>query len=141
MNADKALPRARTTDLEIQDLTDEVLVYDTKRHHAHCLNRLAALVWRHCNGHTTHAEMAMHLHKHLGVPADTHLIEVALQDLHEAGLLSGPMDRKPVYSRRELAGRLGAAASAFLLAPLVTSIMTRTAMAQSSPRPTTTTPS
>lgn len=140
MNADKALPRARTNDLEIQDLEGETLIYDRKRHQAHCMNRLAALVWLHCNGRTTHAEMARILHRDLGVPEDMHLVEAALEDLHEAGMLCGPMDRKPTFSRRELAIRLGAVATAFLLAPMVASVRAQQPATQASPRPTTTPP-
>jgi hypothetical protein len=40
------LPRVRKKNLIIDELADEVLVYDLDRHKAHCLNRTAALVWK-----------------------------------------------------------------------------------------------
>jgi hypothetical protein len=43
-------PRARTDDLVIEQLEDEVLVYDPTRHRAHCLGSTAARVWRACDG-------------------------------------------------------------------------------------------
>ena len=52
------LPRMREQGLVVDDLPDEVLVYDLDRHQAHCLNRTAALVWRHCDGQTTVKEIA-----------------------------------------------------------------------------------
>ena len=55
------LPRARTDGLVINELTDEVLVYDLKRDKAHCLNAAAASVWKQCDGRTTVAEIARRL--------------------------------------------------------------------------------
>ena len=52
------LPRARQEELVVEELPDETLVYDLKRHKAHCLNRAAALVWQHCDGRTTSSDMA-----------------------------------------------------------------------------------
>ena len=54
-------PRARTEGLVINDLTDEVLVYDIKRDKAHCLNQTAAAVWKLCDGQRTAAQIAAHV--------------------------------------------------------------------------------
>jgi hypothetical protein len=48
----KTLPKARRNKLVIQELPDEVLVYDQERDKAHCLNQTAALVWKQCDGRT-----------------------------------------------------------------------------------------
>ena len=47
------LPHARVNELIVRELPEETLVYDQKHDKAHCLNRAAALVWRHCDGQTT----------------------------------------------------------------------------------------
>ena len=47
------VPKARHNKLVIQELEDEVLVYDLERNQAHCLNRTAALIWEHCDGKQT----------------------------------------------------------------------------------------
>ena len=52
------MPRARQIELHVEELPDETLVYDLERHKARCLNRTAALVWRHCDGQTGVAEVA-----------------------------------------------------------------------------------
>jgi hypothetical protein len=44
------LPQARTEGLTVRELAEETLVYDKERHKAHCLNRTAACVWKHCDG-------------------------------------------------------------------------------------------
>ena len=43
-------PLARSEDLVIEELEDEVLVYDAKNQQAHCLASAAAKVWRACDG-------------------------------------------------------------------------------------------
>ena len=53
------LPEKREEDLTIVELPEETLVYDLKRHRAYCLNRTVALIWRHCDGRTTAAELAV----------------------------------------------------------------------------------
>ena len=52
------MPRARQDELVVEELPDETLVYDLKRHKAHCLNRTSALVWQHCDGRTSVAAVA-----------------------------------------------------------------------------------
>jgi len=46
-------PSARKTGLVVQDMPDEVLVYDLDSNKAHCLNKSAALVWKSCDGTKT----------------------------------------------------------------------------------------
>ena len=46
---------ARHDELVVQELPDEVLVYDLRKHKAHCLNQTAAFVWNHCNGQASAA--------------------------------------------------------------------------------------
>ena len=46
-------PEKRRDGLVVTELLDEVLVYDLDRHRAHCLNRTAALVFRHAESVTT----------------------------------------------------------------------------------------
>jgi hypothetical protein len=55
------LPLARTDGLVINELTDEVLVYDLQSDKAHCLNRTAASVWKQCDGRSTAADIARRL--------------------------------------------------------------------------------
>ncbi len=68
MNRTQHLPQMRAHGLVVDDLPDEVLVYDLDRHQAHCLNRSAALVWRACDGHSDPAEIARRLTAELDAP-------------------------------------------------------------------------
>jgi hypothetical protein len=119
-------PKRRKQGVAVQTLADEVLVYDLERHRAHCLNQVAAIVWRHSDGKTTVSQLARVLREELEVPADTELVRYAVDRLAKAHLLQ---DGSGVgrYSRREFIARLkklGLAASVAL--PVVTSIVSPT---------------
>lgn len=126
-------PRARTEGLVVRELPDEVLIYDTERHKAFCLNRAAALVWKHCDGRATVADVARSLQKELNGAGDEAVVWYALEQLGRMGLLTervragaGPAR---LMRRREVVRRLGAAA---LVLPVVLAIAVPTAQAQGS---------
>jgi hypothetical protein len=132
---DHKLPQARNDSLLVHDLANETLVYDLKRHRAHSLNRSAALVWRHCDGRTTTAEMAALLERELNLPADEELVLFALKRLQRARLLGEPavpFTDTANPSRRALVRRLGLAGSLVVLVPLIESLSAPPASAQGS---------
>jgi hypothetical protein len=119
------LPVARKERLLVEDVGQEVVVYDQDSDQAHTLNRSAALVWRNCDGATTVAQMAAVLAAELGVPANEEIVWLALDRLDRAGLLAERPARRPgrATSRREAMRRLGAgAAMAMLALPAVATI-------------------
>lgn len=119
-------PIARHDDVIVEELLDEVMVYDRKRAKAHCLNRTAAFVWRQCDGQTSAADLARRLHQELGVPPDEELVWLALDRLEKAHLLEQPLGREPGgpgISRREVMRKLKLAGGLSLLLPVVTSIV------------------
>ena len=59
------IPQARDEGLVIQELPDEVLVYDLDRHRSHCLNHTASAVWRLCDGQKSVSEIAQKLRAEL----------------------------------------------------------------------------
>ncbi len=124
------LPQARAEKLLVQELGDELLVYDLERDKAHCLNRTAALIWQHCDGHTTLPELAQHVNAELKTEAGAEIVGLALKQLSQRHLL----DKEAAWieravSRRALLLRLGILAVAL---PLVTTIVAPTALAAAS---------
>jgi hypothetical protein len=112
------LPRRRGRGLLVESLADETIVYDTTRHKAHCLSRLATLIWSRCDGQTTMAAMVEVLRGELGVPADETLVRSALGQLERLHLLepapAGATRAEAPLSRRDLArvlARYGIAAT------------------------------
>lgn len=121
------LPKMRVQGLVIDDLPDEVLVYDRERDKAHCLNRTAALVWRRCDGKTAAPEMARYLTRELDAPVNEGVVWLALSQLETLHLLEQPISLPPHIagmSRRQMVRTLGIAAAVAI--PLVTSIVSPT---------------
>lgn len=120
-------PHARSEGIVVRELPDEILVYDLERHKAICLNRTAALVWKHCDGRTSVAAISRRVGKELGQRVSEEIVWLALDQLGRDKLLRERVGR-PValagMSRRELMRRVGVAAVVAL--PLVTSIVAPT---------------
>ncbi|HEY9614634.1 PqqD family protein [Allocoleopsis sp.] len=77
-------PIARKQNLLIQEVDNELMVYDQKRDVCHCLNPVAAKVWNYCDGYNTVEDIAKFLEQELEVSADTDirgLVWVALEEL------------------------------------------------------------
>jgi hypothetical protein len=121
------MPRARTRGLVIERLAGETLVYDLRRHRAHCLNGTASLVWRRCDGRTTVAAAAARLERELQVSPAEGLVWSGLRQLARARLLAGPSAPIAGLSRRELVRTLGLGAAAAALLPIIESIVSPTA--------------
>lgn len=125
--APSARPIARKQRLVIQELPDEVLVYDLDRDRAHCLNQTAAFVWQHCDGHHTTAQIARTLGEHFDAPVDERIIWLALDQLGRNHLLESKTPQPAAITginRRAMVRSLGLAA--IIAAPVVTSIVAPT---------------
>ena len=125
--------KAREDDLVVQELPDELLVYDLKNHKAHCLNQTAAFVWNHCDGTRTAGELAKLLEGEYHNPVSEGLIWFALSGLSRAGLLRERIvlhSTQLHISRRSAIRQLGF--GALVAVPLVMSITAPTAMAGAS---------
>jgi len=117
-------PKARQNKLLVEELSDETLVYDLKRHKAHCLNQTAVLVWNRCDGKTPLAQLARQLEDELGTSASEETVRLALDRLEQAHLLEereGGHTVIPDLSRRQLVRKLGRMGVAV---PVVLSIVT-----------------
>lgn len=127
------LPAARRSKFLVRELAEETIVYDEEANRAHCLNRTAALVWKHCDGHNTIRQIAAKVGERLSAHVPEEMVRLALDQLAERGLLetdSGEGAPANVMSRRRMMRRLGLAAAIAL--PFVTTIVAPTpAQAQS----------
>jgi hypothetical protein len=116
-------PLARRDGLVINELPEEIVIYDRESHKAHCLNQTAALVWKRCDGRTAPAKIAQSLQKELKAPVNEELVWYALEQLGKDGLLAEQFVTVQM-SRRELVRRLGLAA--VVAVPLITTIIAPT---------------
>jgi len=105
-------PLARSDELVVEELGDELLVYDLNDHQAHSLSATASRVWRACDGNRDSAALGTEL----GLDGET--IERALDELRGCDLL----EDQAGLTRRDLsvkAAKIGGAAAA---APLIVSL-------------------
>ena len=121
-------PKARVDAVVVEQVGDELLIYDLKRDKAHSLNETAARVFRHCDGKRRAPELATLLSDESGQVVDEELVRGALSRLSEARLLAEPLapgeDRG--WSRREAMRKLGYVGAAGLAFPVVKSIVAPT---------------
>ena len=124
-------PRARRVGLIVEDLHGEVLVYDSERDKAHCLNQTAALVWKYCDGQTTISSMTNQLERDLETSnVDERVVWYALEQLSKDHLLEEDCVPPALLSgltRRQMVRALGI--GAVIAVPLVATIVVPTAHA------------
>ena len=143
MNPTNRFPKARVEDILFQEAGDELLVFDKKSHQAHCLNKLAGTVWRHCDGQRGFDDLARIVRQQSGgagrfplgrpVRARTGTHAIARSRLCPS------RGATAVYPAGVGRTRGIGAAAALLLTPLVTSIATALPAAGiGSPQPSTT---
>lgn len=87
------IPKARQDKVLAEKVGDELVVYDQERHRAHRLNRTAALVWRHCDGQWTVAQLVAFLQRELHPGVDEDVVLMTLDQLEKARLLENVVQR------------------------------------------------
>jgi hypothetical protein len=125
---------AQATTVHVEQIGDELCVYDWRRKHVHALNPTAAKVWQLCDGQTSPAQIGAALQFALGVPNAEEVVWLTLAQLERAHLLAEavvrPSGRRALPRRQFL--KLGVAAA---LLPVIHSIVAPTAVAAQSPTP------
>lgn len=125
-------PVARKAGLVIQDVPDEVLVYDMDTNKAHCLNNTAALVWRSCDGTRSVPEIAKHVGSLAGEKVTDDFVWLAIDQLNANDLLEKQVEADfKGMSRRDVIKRIGLTSMVAL--PVIASLIAPpTAMAAAS---------
>jgi hypothetical protein len=126
-------PTARKIDLVVQNLENDLLVYDVKANKAYCLNKTAADVWNLCNGERNASQIAAELTGAYSAKVSDDLVWLAIDQLSESNLLDQGLSAPVNYgkSRREVVKTIGLASMVAL--PLVSSLVApKSALASSS---------
>lgn len=116
MDGSMRLPLARSEGLVVEELGEELLVYDTDVKNVHCLSGTAARVWRTCDGAASKGEIAAQL----GLTAEE--VQRALNELDDCKLLDGLPIVSGGFSRRELGVKTAKVAVGAASVPLIMSI-------------------
>lgn len=127
-------PLARKDGLYVEQIADEVILYDKGTHKAHCLNKTAAAVWEAADGTRTVEELAGVLEAKLNIPKDRDIVLLALEQLQSTGLLSSEVSAESDRpSRRQIGRKLAMAGVSASLVPVIASVLAPTPAMASSP--------
>ena len=132
----------RVEGLLIERPEGELLVLKEATLEAHALNETAAIVFDLCDGETSRAVMAAEVARRTGLPADESIVDLALTELVDAGLVVLGEEESTGMTRRTLIRRLALPAAAMAMLPIVeTILMPSAASGASVPTPTPPAPS
>lgn len=123
LNKTRSTPLAAHDELVVQNLKDELLIYNLQTNQAMSLNQTAALVWKYCDGKRDISEITRKLEEKLGTSANEELVLFAIRELNKKGLIEngeGVSNGFEGLSRREIVRRVGFASMVAL--PIVLSI-------------------
>ena len=113
---------ARQNGLVVQEMPDEVLVYDLNTNKAHCLNQSAAFVWKSCDGAKSVSDIVREFETNGKGKVTEDFVWLAIDQLNENGLLDGSVaPRFAGQSRRQVLKTIGLASMVAL--PLIASLV------------------
>lgn len=127
VDMNKIVPQAKTDNIVIQNLNDEILIYDLKRNKAFCLNDTLAKIYNLCDGQTDFVELKSKYQ------FSDDIIYFALDELRKNFLLAESASYESPYhnlSRREIVRKIGLASMIAL--PVISSLVAPTALNASS---------
>jgi hypothetical protein len=114
----------RVEGVQIERTADEILALKEGSLEAHAINQSAAVVYDLCDGNTSKSEIAAEIHRRTGLPADEEIVDLALSELVETGLvmLDDPESRS-LGTRRALIRRLALSSTLALMLPVVETVV------------------
>lgn len=115
-------PMARHNGLVVQEMPDEVLVYDMDTNKAHCLNQSAAFVWKSCDGNNTVGDIVRQFEANGNGKVTEDFVWLAIDQLNENGLMDSKIaPRFEGQSRRHVLKTIGLASMVAL--PVIASLV------------------
>jgi hypothetical protein len=120
--ANMNLPKSRTNDIVVQNLSNEVLIYDLLTNQAFGLNETATVVFNSCNGRTSLSKLKEEAR------LTDEMIFLALEELKRFGLIEQGSDFSSPFdgmSRREIIRKVGL--SSLIAMPVISSLIAPTA--------------
>src|SRR5215510_14600034 len=121
----------RVEGVQIKHAADEILARKEGSLEAHALNQSVAAVYELCDGNTSKAEMAAEIHRRTGLPADEEIVDLALSELVETGLVTlDDSESQAAVTRRALIRRLALTSTLALMLPVVETVLVPPAEAQ-----------
>jgi hypothetical protein len=117
-------PKNRQNNIVVQEMENEILIYDLTTNKAFCLNETSALIWQLCDGNKSVPQIVEHLNRKLKSSVNEDLVWLALDQLRREKLVSdcdGLETKFSETSRREVIKRVGM--STMIALPLISSLI------------------
>lgn len=115
-------PKARQNDLVIQEMPDELLVYDMNANKAHCLNPSAAFIWKACNGKNSVNDIVKQFELQGRGKVTEDFVWLAIDQLLESSLLENKLvPRFAGHARRQVIRTIGLAS--MVAVPVIASLV------------------
>lgn len=121
-------PNSRKANIVVQDLENEVFIYDLTINKVYCLNQTAGLVYQLCDGRRTAAEICDLMSKELKKEVSEDLVWLAIDRLKKDDLLENAKELSNHFeglTRREVVKRVGLASMIAL--PVISGFVSPTA--------------
>lgn len=125
----KNTPLSRQSNLVVQEMDKELLIYDLSTNKAYCLNETSALVYQLSDGKRTVAEISNLMSMKLKTLVSEDFVWLALNELKRDRLLENTDELKDYFSgitRRELVNK--AALASMLALPVIVSVVSPVAI-------------
>ena len=100
-------PKARSAQLVVQELPNEVLLYDLELDKAYCLNETARFVWKNCDGSKSVKDITELAQKQFDSSVSEEFIWLAINELSDKSLLEHKVSTARTPNRREAIRKIG----------------------------------
>ena len=117
-------PKTRNENIVVQEMDNEILIYDLKTDKAFCLNETSALIYQLCDGKRNIPEINRQLNKHLNESVSEELIWLALDNFKKENLLEENEKFEIDFNglnRRQIIKKIGLAS--LIALPMVSSVV------------------
>lgn len=117
-------PLARNSEIVIQEMGEEVLIYDLRSDKAFSFNSTTVKIWQLCNGKNSVADIATKLSVEFGELVSEDLVLLALKTLQKENLLEVELTFPQAFeniSRREIVRRVGL--TSLIALPVISSLV------------------
>lgn len=120
----KQKPISRSNNIILQEIADEVLIYDLEVNKAFCLNETSAMIWQECNGKQSVTEISQKLSRKLKTNISKEIVWLAISQFKTDGLLKNDDEIGTPFdglTRREVVKKIGFASMIAL--PTIASVV------------------
>lgn len=122
-------PKSRQENLVLQELDNEIIIYNLSNNKAFCLNETSALIWQLCNGERNISQISQLAQQKTKTEVNEDLVWFAIEQLKKEKLISSEVDTPQQFigkSRREIIKKIGL--GTMIALPVVASLVAPTAI-------------